>query len=81
MNQLMNESINEWINDEAVYRTAPATPGLLKKGSPVGGLVGKLGGKIFSIKPDWQKPENLAYKWKIYQYFNKKKHFKRENIM
>ena len=21
--------MNEWINDEAVYRTAPATPGLL----------------------------------------------------
>ena len=26
----MNESINESINDKAVYRTAPATPGLLK---------------------------------------------------
>ena len=26
----MNELINESINDEAVYRTAPATPGLLK---------------------------------------------------
>ena len=25
----MNESINQLINDEAVYRTAPATPGLL----------------------------------------------------
>ena len=25
----MTESINELINDEAVYRTAPATPGLL----------------------------------------------------
>ena len=25
----MNESINQSINDEAVYRTAPATPGLL----------------------------------------------------
>ena len=24
-----DESINELINDEAVYRTAPATPGLL----------------------------------------------------
>ena len=23
--------INEWINNEAVYRTAPATQGLLKK--------------------------------------------------
>ena len=23
--------LNEWINDKAVYRTAPATPGLLKK--------------------------------------------------
>ena len=22
--------MNEWINDKAVYRTAPATPGLLK---------------------------------------------------
>ena len=26
-----DESLNEWINDEAVYRTAPATPGLLIK--------------------------------------------------
>ena len=26
----MNESMNQWINDEAVCRTAPATPGLLK---------------------------------------------------
>ena len=26
---LVNESINEFINDEGVYRTAPATPGLL----------------------------------------------------
>ena len=26
----MTQSVNEWINDEAVYRTAPATPGLLK---------------------------------------------------
>ena len=25
----MTESINELINDKAVYRTAPATPGLL----------------------------------------------------
>ena len=25
----MNECINQSINDEAVYRTAPATPGLL----------------------------------------------------
>ena len=25
----LNELINEWINDEAVYRTPPATPGLL----------------------------------------------------
>ena len=25
----MNELINELFNDEAVYRTAPATPGLL----------------------------------------------------
>ena len=25
----MNEWINEWINDKAFYRTAPATPGLL----------------------------------------------------
>ena len=25
----MTQSINELINDEAVYRTAPATPGLL----------------------------------------------------
>ena len=24
-----DDSLNEWINDEAVYRTAPATPGLL----------------------------------------------------
>ena len=23
--------LNQWMNDEAVYRTAPATPGLLKK--------------------------------------------------
>ena len=27
----MNELINESINDEAVCRTAPATPGLLNK--------------------------------------------------
>ena len=27
------ELMNEWINDEAVYRTAPATPGLLKRGT------------------------------------------------
>ena len=27
----MNELMNQLINDEAVYRTAPATPGLLKK--------------------------------------------------
>ena len=26
----MNRLINQLINDEAVYRTAPATPGLLK---------------------------------------------------
>ena len=26
----INELINELINDKAVYRTAPATPGLLK---------------------------------------------------
>ena len=26
----MTDLINERINDEAVYRTAPATPGLLK---------------------------------------------------
>ena len=26
----MNESMNESMNDEAVYRTAQATPGLLK---------------------------------------------------
>ena len=25
-----DEWLNQWINDEAVYRTAPATPGLLK---------------------------------------------------
>ena len=25
----LNQLMNEWINDEAVYRTAPATPGLL----------------------------------------------------
>ena len=25
-----DESLNEWMSDEAVYRTAPATPGLLK---------------------------------------------------
>ena len=25
----MTQSVNELINDEAVYRTAPATPGLL----------------------------------------------------
>ena len=25
----MNQSINQSMNDEAVYRTAPATPGLL----------------------------------------------------
>ena len=25
----LNELMNEWISDEAVYRTAPATPGLL----------------------------------------------------
>ena len=25
----MSQSVNELINDEAVYRTAPATPGLL----------------------------------------------------
>ena len=28
--QLMNELMNELINHEGVYRTAPATPGLLK---------------------------------------------------
>ena len=27
----MTDSMNELINDEAVYRTAPATPGLLKR--------------------------------------------------
>ena len=26
----LNQSVNELINDEAVFRTAPATPGLLK---------------------------------------------------
>ena len=26
----MNHLMNEWINDKAVYRTAPATPGVLK---------------------------------------------------
>ena len=26
----LTELINEWMNDEAVYRTAPATPGLLE---------------------------------------------------
>ena len=29
----MTDSINESINDEAVYRTAPATPGLLNTNS------------------------------------------------
>ena len=27
---MLTHSPNEWFNDEAVYRTAPATPGLLK---------------------------------------------------
>ena len=27
---LNNESMNEWFNDKGVFRTAPATPGLLK---------------------------------------------------
>ena len=27
----LTELINEWINDEAVYRTATATPGLLNR--------------------------------------------------
>ena len=27
--QTMSQSLNEWITDKAVYRTAPATPGLL----------------------------------------------------
>ena len=27
---LLTDWLNQWINDEAVYRTAPATPGLLK---------------------------------------------------
>ena len=27
----LNELMNELMNDEAVYRTAPATPGLLKR--------------------------------------------------
>ena len=27
----MTDLINQWMNDEAVYRTAPATPGLLKR--------------------------------------------------
>ena len=27
----MNESVNELMNDGGVYRTAPATPGLLKR--------------------------------------------------
>ena len=31
INDLMNELMNESINDEAVYRTAPGTPGLLIK--------------------------------------------------
>ena len=30
-----DESANQWINDEAVYRTAPATPGLLNTGCDV----------------------------------------------
>ena len=29
MNRLINQLINLLINDEAVYKTAPATPGLL----------------------------------------------------
>ena len=32
MTQSVNESVNESVNHEAVYRTAPATPGLLKIG-------------------------------------------------
>ena len=35
----MNASINESINDEAVYRTAPATPGLLMTTWKVGSEV------------------------------------------
>ena len=31
MNELMNKLMNELINYEAVYRTAPATPGLLNR--------------------------------------------------
>ena len=30
----LTDSVNQWINDEAVYRTAPATPGLLKNSQP-----------------------------------------------
>ena len=37
----LNESMNEWINDEAFYRTAPATPGLLNIYS-CSSLVGEL---------------------------------------
>ena len=32
--------MNQLMNDEAVYRTAPATPGLLKKGLFPGGHAG-----------------------------------------
>ena len=41
----------EWISDEAVYRTAPATPGLLNTFSNLGGAhVGTLSQQA----KDWQ---------------------------
>ena len=41
-----NQLINELINDEAVYRTAPATPGLL--------ITNQIAHYAFDISGNWQ---------------------------
>ena len=45
----LNEIINEWINDKDVYRTAPATPGLLVL-SPIS-VAGESGWYVAAIGP------------------------------
>ena len=51
----MNELINELINHEAVYRTGPATPGLLTRGpyhqKEYNSLVKRMNSEISSTDP------------------------------
>ena len=48
------------MNGEAVYRTAPATPGLLIIVDKIKGLQRKLTPKVLQLLPDWSKDINCA---------------------